>query len=250
MNIRHRRSIRLPDYDYSSEGAYFITLVAHHRQPLFGAIVNNEMVVNEFGKIVQEEWLKTAELRAEVELAEDEFVVMPNHFHGIINIVERDGKGDRPDIYVGAYGRGRGEGPAESYGLGRDEGPAESYGRGRGEGPAESYGRDRDEGPAESYGHGRGEGPTESYGLSKGDRPVALTKPKGPKPKSLGALIAGFKSAVTTRINILRNTPGKPVWQRNYYEHVIITDREYESIAAYIANNPSHWLTDDERNPW
>ena len=56
----------------------------------------------------------------------------------------------------------------------------------------------------------------------------------------------GFKSAVTTRINTIRHTTGVPVWQRNYYDHIISTDREYEQIAEYIANNPLNWLTDTE----
>jgi hypothetical protein len=58
----------------------------------------------------------------------------------------------------------------------------------------------------------------------RGDRPVAPTTgtiPSGPKPKSVGSFVGGFKPMVTKRINLSRNTPGNPVWQRNYYEHVI-----------------------------
>jgi REP element-mobilizing transposase RayT len=70
-----------------------------------------------------------------------------------------------------------------------------------------------------------------------------------PVPGSIPTIVRAFKSATTRQINILRHTPGAPVWQRNYYEHIINTDREYEQIAAYIANNPSNWLTDNERQP-
>jgi REP element-mobilizing transposase RayT len=59
-------------------------------------------------------------------------------------------------------------------------------------------------------------------------------RPNGPKPKSLGALLAGFKSAVTKRINESRNTPGSPIWQRNYYEHIIRNEREMTNIWKYI----------------
>ena len=52
----HRRSIRLPEYDYSQAGAYYVTIVAWHRECLFGEVVNREMVLNEVGKIVQWEW--------------------------------------------------------------------------------------------------------------------------------------------------------------------------------------------------
>ncbi len=61
---------------------------------------------------------------------------------------------------------------------------------------------------------------------------------------SLGAIIAGFKSSVTARINRLRGTPGAPVWQRNYYEHIIRSDRALDAIRRYIAYNPLRWYLD------
>jgi len=85
--IHHRRSIRLQGYDYSQNGAYFITLCAQDRKPIFGKIVSGEMQLSPFGIIVRDEWLKTAEMRKNIEM--DEFVVMPNHFHGIIVIDDR-----------------------------------------------------------------------------------------------------------------------------------------------------------------
>ncbi len=85
--IHHRRSIRLQGYDYSQNGAYFITLCAQDRKPIFGKIVNGEMQLSPFGIIVRDEWLRTSEMRKNIEM--DEFVVMPNHFHGIIVIDDR-----------------------------------------------------------------------------------------------------------------------------------------------------------------
>jgi putative transposase len=84
----HRQSIRLKDYDYASAGAYFITLCTYQKQHLFGEIVAGEMVLNEVGKIVYEEWLRSKEIRKEIEL--DEFVIMPNHIHGIAWILPSD----------------------------------------------------------------------------------------------------------------------------------------------------------------
>ena len=80
----HRRSIRLKGYDYTQPGAYFVTICTHHRMHVFGEVVNGEMVLNDTGKIARDEWFKTAELRPFVKLYEDEFVIMPNHGHGII----------------------------------------------------------------------------------------------------------------------------------------------------------------------
>ncbi|MGL5939434.1 MAG: transposase [Waterburya sp.] len=84
----HRRSIRLPEYDYSQSGIYFVTICTYHKQCLFGDIENGKMYLNQIGKIVREEWLKSAQIRREIEL--DEWVIMPNHLHGIVVIVEND----------------------------------------------------------------------------------------------------------------------------------------------------------------
>ncbi len=100
----HRRSIRLPGYDYTRAGAYFVTLVTHDRECLFGEIVGGEMRLNTWGEIAREEWFQTAVVRPYVMLRDDEFVVMPNHIHGIIWIVgDCEGNGD--DDIVGAQRR-------------------------------------------------------------------------------------------------------------------------------------------------
>jgi putative transposase len=170
----HRRSIRLPKYDYASDGAYFVTSCAHDRNCLFGKIANDQMVLNECGKIVKTEWLQSSEMRREIEL--DFFVVMPNHFHGIVFL-----RGDDNS--------------------------------------------------------------------RKGDRPVApTTRQPGPPPKSIGALIAGFKSAVTKRINESHQTPGMSVWQRNHYEHIIRDDDDLNRIREYIINKPAKWAEDEDNS--
>jgi REP element-mobilizing transposase RayT len=84
---RDRHSIRLPDFDYTASAAYFLTLVARGREELFGSIVDTAIQLSPIGEIVREEWLRSTDVRPEVEL--DEFVVMPNHLHGIV-IFHRD----------------------------------------------------------------------------------------------------------------------------------------------------------------
>jgi REP element-mobilizing transposase RayT len=134
-------------------------------------VVDGEMVKNEFGGIVWDEWRKSATIREEIEL--DEFVIMPNHVHGIVFI-------------AGATGR--------------------------------------------------------SPLRDNGDLP-------GARAGSIGAFMAGFKSVVSKRINQIRNTPGIPVWQRNYYEHVIRNDEELNHIRKYVTGNPMKWA-EDEDNPF
>ena len=86
----HRRSIRLGGYDYSQAGAYFVTVCTRNRECLFGEIIDGEMRLNDAGRMVDSEWLNTPRIRPQVEL--DGYIVMPNHVHGIICVVD-DGRG-------------------------------------------------------------------------------------------------------------------------------------------------------------
>jgi putative transposase len=176
-----RRPIRLKGYDYSAAGGYFVTIVTFRREYLFGEIVGGEMQLSALGRILREEWFKTAVLRSYVELREDEFVVMPNHVHGIIWI-EDDIAGAHGDVVVGARRR---------------------------------------------------RAPTmECFG-----KPVA---------GSIPTIVRAFKSAVTYRAG--RELDSANIWQRNYYEHILRGQADYERIANYIAANPSNWA-EDEENP-
>jgi putative transposase len=83
-DIHHRRSIRLKSYDYSQAGLYFVTICTHQRLPLFGEIIKGEMILNEAGMVAEKCWLAIPEHFPQVKL--DEFVIMPNHVHGIIQI--------------------------------------------------------------------------------------------------------------------------------------------------------------------
>jgi putative transposase len=78
----HRRSIRLKSYDYSRAGAYFVTICTHGRECLFGEVMDGAMRLNDAGQSVQAEWVRLPERFQTIEL--DEFVIMPNHLHGII----------------------------------------------------------------------------------------------------------------------------------------------------------------------
>lgn len=87
----YRRSIRLKGYDYSSEGAYYVTIVVQGRECLFGEITDGEMVLNAYGEIVQKWWNEIPIHFPNVDLGV--FVIMPNHVHGIIFITtERRGE--------------------------------------------------------------------------------------------------------------------------------------------------------------
>ena len=178
--LHNRRSIRLPGYDYSQAGAYFITICTKDRECLFGEILGmsdtvgagskpaqNVMRLNGNGKIVENTWNDLIHHINSIELGE--FVVMPNHVHGIIHIIERE-------LIPRA-------------------------------------------------------------GLEPAPTP--------PQQKSLSEIIRQFKTFSARHINIQRLTPGLPVWQRNYYEHIIRDEKSFNKIADYITYNPARWETDE-----
>ncbi len=93
--IHHRRSIRLKGYDYSQAGLYFITICCQDRKCRFGKIENGEMILNEWGTVAYNEWVKLVERFKNFEL--DVFQIMPNHLHGIILLKDVVGEGGLPD---------------------------------------------------------------------------------------------------------------------------------------------------------
>ena len=92
--IHHRKSIRLKDYDYSSDGAYFLTICAQNKEYRFGNVINGKMVLNLAGEMIKK-WLCELENKFKnVEL--DEYIIMPNYIHLIIFIM--NGTHDIPQI--------------------------------------------------------------------------------------------------------------------------------------------------------
>lgn len=77
---------RLQNWDYAQRVVYYVTICTANREPFFGMIQNNEMIYSNIGTIVTQEWIKTPEIRPDMNLELGEFVVMPNHFHGILFI--------------------------------------------------------------------------------------------------------------------------------------------------------------------
>src|SRR6185436_270531 len=86
----HRRSIRLKDYDYSHAGAYYVTINTQNRECLFGEIVTHEMILNMAGNMIEAQWLALLQRFTDIEL--DIYQVMPNHFHGVLVIIEPVGE--------------------------------------------------------------------------------------------------------------------------------------------------------------
>jgi putative transposase len=165
--IHHRRSIRLKGYDYSRKGAYFVTMCIQNRECLLGKIVNNKMVLNDGGTMIESVWEEIP--KAYPGTGIDIFQIMPNHVHAI--------------ILVGIRGQPRGVAPT----------------------------------------------------------------------LSLPDIVHRFKIMTTKKYMDGVSTANwlpflKKLWQRNYYEHIIRDEGEYDRIYEYIINNPLNWAI-DENNP-
>ena len=95
-----RRSIRLPRYDYTTPGAYFVTICTWNRACVLGDIANDEMDLSVAGRVTQDVWEELPDHYPHVRL--DAWVVMPNHVHGIIVLTDTDVLTRAPDAGVGA----------------------------------------------------------------------------------------------------------------------------------------------------
>jgi REP element-mobilizing transposase RayT len=96
-------STRLQNWDYAQAAVYFITICTANRDHFFGMVKNNEMVYSDIGAIVAQEWVKTPEIRPDMNLELGEFMVMPNHFHGVIFIGNNQFNGN-DNIYKNEFG--------------------------------------------------------------------------------------------------------------------------------------------------
>lgn len=177
--FHHRRSIRLKEYDYSQTGAYFVTVCTWNRECLFGEIKNGETILNEFSEIAMKYWDDLPNYYPNAQL--DEFIVMPNHIHGVVSLSN-----------VGAQFIA----PFRKTTAGNN-----------------------------------------------GINPDVMNH-----ASTIGKIVRAFKARCTHAINKIRNSPGIPLWQRNYYEHIIRDENELTHIREYIINNPLQWA-EDENNP-
>lgn len=159
MKLPKRKPLRLKEYDYSQNGAYFVTVCTQDRKPLFGHIVGAgprpaRTELSPLGLVIVETWNNLPRHNSGISLGP--FIAMPDHIHGIVILDDRAGL--------------------------------------------------------------------------------------GPAPTPLSEIMRQLKSFSARRINTLRGTPGAPLWQRGYYEHVIRNQDDFDAAAEYIQTNPARWL--------
>lgn len=205
--IHHRRSIRLRGYDYAQEGLYFITLCVINRDNLFGEVVNGKMHLNSYGQIAHDEWLRTAEVRDNIFL--HEFVIMPNHLHGIIEITKNKGAREdnagfkSPTQTIGSIVRG--------YKIATLKKIREYI-----KPQAEAMDIEPESNADRNTG-GKSETTCKGEETCKGELQFAPT--------------------VAPTLDT--------IWQRNYYEIIIRDEKAYHNISNYILLNPERWKEDE-----
>lgn len=236
INLPERKQIRLSEYDYSSDGDYFVTICTKDCQDFFGEIRNGVMGLNEFGCIAAKCWQEIPKYFNCVKL--DDWQIMPNHFHCVLNI----------DIPVGdALLR-----PDEMRNVVTPNSPNTSIPvvpsrdgddemRGVGTSGVQKSGiQSRDANGIQNVGIS-GVQISATPSRDAGVRPLRGDRSKMVLPK----IIHGFKSAVTREINRIQNKIFFQ-WQRSYYDHIIRNEKSFENICAYIRNNPHKWTLDVE----
>lgn len=203
-DIHHRRSIRLKDYDYSQAGAYFVTICTNNREYMFGDIINGEMQLNDAGTVAQQCWNGIPQHFPNVVL--DEFIVMPNHIHGIV-IFNVGAKNVSP-------------GPCDGTPGSCDINP--------------NGAKNGTPGP-------RDINPNRAKNVSPLQHGTSMTIGSVIRGFKIG-VTKWFRQDIVGANDYL---PQHAVWQRNYYEHIIRNETELEKIREYIVNNPLNWETDE-----
>ena len=185
--IHNRKSLRLKGYDYSTPGKYFITICAQDREMRFGEIINGKMITNDVGKMIETVWREIPQFYPGIGI--DAFQIMPNHFHGIIVIMET----------------------CQSWGI--------------------------------------------DTAMNSNDITDRGTGPRAwPVKLSLPDVMHRFKTMTTKRyVDGVKNSGwerfNKKLWQRSYWERIIMSERHLKRVRVYIEKNPENEKS-ASKNEW
>jgi len=211
-------SHRMPNWDYSRNGKYFITMCILDMRCILGEVVGKEMVLSEFGKIVEEKWFESFEIRKE--LYYDEFIIMPNHIHAILIINHPNTFVNRKDKYTDVNN----DNTCSRSPLQRQPKSISSFMAGF---KSACYS------PIDDLIDLHNEN---SNKISEG----VIEHCKKPKEQEF---IIKSLPLNTDRIYKKYNRKNR-LWQTNYHDHIIRDNSEFLRIKNYIANNPKKWAED------
>ena len=204
-------TVRLKNHDYSSNATYFITIVTKNRDNYFGKIINDEMILNEIGKIVYQEWYISEKIRNNIFL--DEFIIMPNHIHGIVIVDNGNNGGDGDDVETLWHNVSTNQPHNANH---------------------------RTNQPHNNNNITTNKQPLSTNIINENDIKQFMSK-ISPKKSSLSHMIREFKTAVTKKS---RKISPDFAWQERFYEHIIRNEKELYGIQKYIIENPKNWKSD------
>ncbi|WP_294961847.1 transposase [uncultured Flavobacterium sp.] len=213
-------SNRLQNWDYSSEAVYFITIVTKNRQSIFGVIEDEKMILNENGKIIERELLKSIKIRKNWFF--HNWVIMPNHIHLLIEIQNTN---DAVDAETTAHiVETHCSASTPSISATENSITQESL---------STYGRETHcSAPLQNQSDSK-------IGSDKNLFQNELSSKLSRKSNSISSFIAIFKSVTTKQINGVES-----IWQANYHDHIVRNYKTFEKIYDYIKHNPLSWETD------
>jgi len=203
--IHHRRSIRLKGYDYSQAGLYFVTICTQNREHFFGKIENGKMILNDAGKMVEDEWLVLPERFTNIKL--HEYIVMPNHFHAILEIVNKNENNNIKNTVGATQKVGRNDkGQPQGISMGQPQGI--------------------------SMGQPQGIAPTK----------IPIKKTLGDIVGAFQSIVTVkyIRGVKNNNWEVF----DRRLFQRNYWENIIRNEKAYNNISQYIINNPKKWDND------
>lgn len=227
------QSNRLQNWDYSSEGIYFITLATYNRENIFGSIDSDLMILNHNGKIIENEIIKSIKIRDNWIF--HNWIVMPNHIHLLIEIeynnIQTIDTQSTNIQHVNPQ-------PVETHRSGSTS----------------SISNNTETNITKTHCGASLQNQNDNQSLSKPFR----------KPNSISSFIAIFKSVTTKQIITLNDIDGvdvlryvstsapigktfdsgTPIWQSNYHDHIVLNYVSFEKIDSYITNNPKNWNSD------
>ena len=214
--MHNRRSIRFKGYDYTQAGLYFITICCQNRACLFGEIENGKMMLNDAGAIANDCWLNIPNHFPNAIL--HEYVIMPNHVHGIIELVGANNHSPETNNHS----------PVSKLHSSKTNNHS----------PVSKLHSPKTELHSPKN--------KKNNNSVIGDNRAKNVSPLRSPSKTVGSVVRGFKIGVTKWMR--QNTDTFYIWQRNYWEHIIRDDISYENISQYIINNPTKW-NNDKLNP-
>ncbi len=206
-------SARLKNWDYSSNGAYYITICVKDRECVFGNTSNGKIILSDIGKTAENCWCEIPRHFPFVNL--DEYVIMPNHIHGIIII-------EKPMICNVSIK------PVDFMGI-----PVETQ-------DFASLPTQQPNVPNETHATQQTHATHQSDATQQSDATKQSNEPSsnfGPQSKNIASIIRGFKIGVT-KYAVKNNIPFE--WQSRYYDHVIRDENDLNRIRKYIIENPSN----------